>query len=78
MIALAGVMIAGFLVLIITLVIRLREVPPAFPQLLALPQGTNAVAVTRGPDWIAVVTDQDTILILSPDGSTLRQTLQIE
>ena len=77
-IALAGVMIAGFLVLILTLVIRLRTVPPAFPELLALPEGAVPMAVTRGPDWIAVVTEAGEILIFSPDGATLRQTVVID
>ncbi len=77
-IILAGVMIAGFLVLIATLVIRLRETPPVFPETLALPDGAEPLSVTRAADWIAVVTTENQILILSADGTSVRQTLQID
>jgi Family of unknown function (DUF6476) len=43
---------------------------------LALPAGSSAAAVTFGKGWIAVVTDQDHILIFGKDG-TLRQDIAI-
>jgi Family of unknown function (DUF6476) len=43
---------------------------------LALPAGSSAAAVTFGKGWIAVVTDQDHILIFGKDG-TLRQDIAV-
>ena len=77
-IILAGVMIAGFLVLIATLVIRLRESAPVFPETLSLPEGATPLSITRAADWIAVVTTENEILILSADGQSLLQTLEID
>lgn len=73
---LLGVMIIGFAVLIYTLVDRLNEAPVPMPDIIALPSGASAIAVTQGPAWFAVVTDQNQILIFAPDG-TLRQSVDI-
>ncbi|SDE42029.1 DUF6476 family protein [Limimaricola pyoseonensis] len=75
-IALAGVMIAGFLVLIATLVIRLNADPLPLPERIALPEGAEAAAFTQGRDWIAVVTQDDRILVYGRDGA-LRQSVEI-
>ncbi len=53
------VMIAGFLVLIAALVMRLNADGPPLPDTLALPEGAEAVAFTQGADWYAVVTRND-------------------
>lgn len=80
-IALAGVMIAGFLVLIAAIVIRLDTAPqPAalpLPESLALPDDAEAMAFTQGGDWIAVVTTDDRVLIYGRDGA-LRQSMKID
>ncbi len=48
---------------------------------VTLPDGQTAQAVTFGSGWIAVVTSdsdgQDRVLILDPDGQTLRQSIDI-
>ncbi len=76
-IALAGVMIAGFLVLIAAIVIRLDAAPALpLPESIALPQGAEAMAFTQGRDWIAVVTTDDRVLIYGRDGD-LRQSMGI-
>ncbi len=74
---LTGVMITGFLVLIVALVIRLNADPLPLPDRIALPAGTSATAFTQGTDWFAVVTDDDTILIFDRATSRLRQTISI-
>ncbi len=71
-------MIAGFLVLIAALVIRLNADPLPLPDRITLPDGVNAVAFTQGADWFAVTTDSDTILIYDRATSQLRQTVIIE
>lgn len=46
--------------------------PPALPENLALPQGSTVQAVTMGTGWIAVVTQDQHILIFSSDGKLLQ------
>lgn len=77
-IALAGVMIAGFVVLIAALVIRLNADPLPLPDRIALPEGVAALAFTQGTDWFAVVTDDDRILIYDRATASLRQTVTID
>ena len=77
-IGLTATMIVGLIVLITLFVTRFPSAAPTLPDYVVLPDGENAVAVTRGRDWIAVVTEGDEILILAPDGRTLRQRVTIE
>ncbi|NNK15928.1 MAG: hypothetical protein HKP51_03370 [Sulfitobacter sp.] len=72
------VMICGVLVVIGLLVTRLNRDAPPLPDLITLPQGATAVAFTQGPDWYAVVTSQDTILIYDRLTGALRQTVTVE
>lgn len=73
------VMIVGFIIMIIALVTRLQRTPEiAFdlPDAITLPDGSAPLAFTRGPDWIAITTE-DRILIYSPDG-TLKQSVDLD
>ena len=72
------VMIAGFLVLIAALVMRLNAGAPSLPDSVALPGDAEAAAFTQGSDWFAVVTTDDRILIYDRLTGQLRQTLAIE
>lgn len=74
----AIVMIAGFVVLIGTLVIRLNADPVPLPDRITLPAGVSAVAFTQGTDWYAVVTDADTILIYNRNTDELTQTVTVD
>ena len=75
---LTTVMIVGFVILIGYLVTQFPGTGGvAVPEELTLPEGASAVAYTQGSDWVAVVTDQDEILIFNMDGS-LRQRVQVE
>jgi len=76
--ALAVVMIAGFLVLITLLVIRLNADPLPLPERITLPEGVQAYAFTQGVDWFGVVTNDDRILIYDRATGALRQTMRIE
>lgn len=57
--ALTLTLLAGFLTVVATIVIRLSAAPPAppvLPEALSLPRGERARAVTLGTGWVAVVT----------------------
>ena len=75
---LAVVMVAGVLVLIGAVVIRLNASPLPLPDGIALPEGVEATAVTFGSDFVAVVTADDLILIYDRATGALRQTLSID
>lgn len=72
------VMIAGFLVVIGALVIRLNADPLPLPDRITLPAGVTATAFTQGPDWFAVVTSDNRILIYDRATAMLRQTIVVE
>jgi hypothetical protein len=75
---LTAVMIAGLLIVVGLLVIRLNPQAPALPDQIALPDGAEARAFTRGTGWFAVVTSDDRILIFDAISGALRQTIAIE
>ena len=75
---LTTVMICGVLVVIGLLVTRLSRDAPPLPSEITLPDGATARAFTQGPDWYAVVTSDDEILIFDRLTGKLTQTVQIE
>ena len=74
------VMILGVITVVWLLVTRMPggqgSLPPVLPAALSLPAGAKALAVTFGAGWIAVVTDQNHILIFDGAGA-LRQDVPI-
>ncbi|MFS4582575.1 DUF6476 family protein [Phaeobacter sp. C3_T13_0] len=72
------IMICGFLVVLTLLVIRLSSSGPNLPDAVSLPDGVSARAVTFGEGWIAVVTDDDEILILNNLSGAIEQRLTIQ
>lgn len=66
-------MIAGVLAVIVLLVIRLQTPPVTWPEEIRLPDGARPLAVTRGPDWWAVVTTDERIFILDSNGTPRRE-----
>ncbi len=84
MIVLTLTMIGGIITVLSVVVTRMPVLStaapllpaPLLPAMIALPAGTTAAAVTIGMGWIAVVTDDDRILIFNADGS-LRQEIRI-
>ncbi len=75
---LTATMICGLLVVIGLLVIRFSSKAPYLPEAIALPGGAKAVAFTQGPDWYAVVTDDNNILIYDRTSGALRQTVAVQ
>ncbi len=74
----AVVMIAGFVVLILTLVIRLNQTTSVAPDKITLPDGVTATAYTVGNGWYAIVTEENHILIYDAATGGLRQDITIE
>ena len=75
---LTATMILGVLAIIFLLVMRLQQPAPlALPDQLSLPDDSTATAFTQTDDWIAIITDDNQIIIYERDG-TLRQTIQID
>jgi hypothetical protein len=78
-IVMTAAMIVGVITVVAVVVIRFPQMPaPPLPETLALPEGQAAVAVTQGADWVAVVTDADTILIYDRATGRLRLTVTLE
>ncbi|WP_299303409.1 DUF6476 family protein [uncultured Litoreibacter sp.] len=77
---LTAVMIGGLLVLIALIVIRVQQPATtlAIPQQINLPGGAVATAFTTTPDWYAVVTQNNQILIFDRITSELIQTITVE
>ncbi|MEL7800924.1 DUF6476 family protein [Sulfitobacter pontiacus] len=75
---LTATMIFGLLVVIGLLVIRFSNNSPELPASITLPDGEKAVTFTQGPDWYAVVTQEDVILIFDRMTGELRQSVTIE
>jgi hypothetical protein len=73
-------MIGGVITVVALIVTRMPQAftapAPALPDTLTLPEGAQASAITFGEGWIAVVTDDQRILIFDTDG-TLRQELKV-
>ena len=70
-------MILGVITVVAVLVTRLQQVSPApgLPAGLILPAGITAQAVTMGTGWIAIVTNDNRILIFDNDGTLLQDIL---
>ncbi len=72
------VMIGGLVVVISLLVIRLSADRPSLPESITLPDGVTAEAVTFGTGWVAVVTQDQRILILDPETSAVLQEIELK
>jgi len=71
-------MIGGVLLIIALLVIRLNDKPALLPEMIVLPDGVEAKAVTMGDNWYGIVTQSDEILIYHRLRGSLLQRVQIE
>lgn len=75
---LTATMIIGLLVLITLIVIRLQQpAPVALPDTITLPENVVPTAFTRGPNWYAVVTQDNRILIYNLTTGDLRQDITV-
>lgn len=73
---LAVVMGLGMVAVAAILWVRLAQPPlPELPPGLALPDGTDAAAVTFARDWTVVVTDAGEILVYDRSGALKQRVL---
>lgn len=77
-IALTATMLVGMVVLVALFITRFPEPAAPFPGAIDLPEGVRASAVTRGEGWVAVVTQDQRILIYDAAKGGLRQIVEIE
>jgi len=77
---LTGVMIAGLVLLLTLIVIRFRgaDEPIVLPQAIALPDGAQVSAFTKGDGWYAVVTADQRILIYDAQTNALIQEIAVQ
>lgn len=78
-------MVVGFIVIVVLFVIRFSDAfgtgtpgGMALPEAITLPDGAQATAFTQGPDWYAIVTRDNRILIYDRETGVLKQTIRIE
>jgi len=75
---LTAVMILGIVTVTALLVIRLQSpIPPALPETIDLPDGATAVGFTVAPNWYAVVTADDRILVFERRTGKLHRTIEV-
>ncbi len=79
---LTATMIVGVLVIVGLLVTRFwgsdTLVLPPLPDSITLPEGARATAFTQGPEWSAVVTDDNLILIFDRATGEIRQSVDLK
>ena len=70
--------IVGLIVLISVIVMRVQQNPPlALPARVALPEGTSPIAITQGPGWYAIVSEDSRILVFDTETGALIQEVTI-
>ncbi len=75
---LTAAMIFGLLTIVGLLVIRVLPLGGvALPDQITLPDGAKATAFTRGPDWYAIVTENNEILVFDATTGVLKQRILI-
>ncbi|WP_299952877.1 DUF6476 family protein [uncultured Roseobacter sp.] len=75
---LTATMIGGVLLIIFLIVMRFNDPAPDLPTEITLPGGARAISFTQGPDWYAVVTDNDEILIFDRVTGQLEKTISVQ
>lgn len=78
MTVLTAVMIAGIIGIFGLIWHRYNNARAPLPEVITLPSGTLATAYTQGPDWYAVVTQDNHILIFDRATGEMRQEIKIE
>lgn len=77
MTVLTVVMIAGMVLIVGVLFVKLQDTSLAIPDELELPQGAVPEAITQASDWIGVVTQDGRILIFDKANGALRQEITL-
>ncbi|MDG1448574.1 MAG: DUF6476 family protein [Ascidiaceihabitans sp.] len=75
---LTATMLIGVVVVVGLLVTRLSSKGPDLPEMITLPDGSEATAFTQGDTWYAIVTSGNEVLIYNRTDGTLKQTITLE
>jgi len=70
-------MIAGIIIVITLLVIKLQPSKIKIPQEITLPKGTKAISYSQGSDWIAIISSDDRIFIFDSVTGKIRKQIKI-
>jgi len=75
---LTATMILGLIAIFAVLVIRLQTTSPMFPEISALPAGTEVISISRTRDELVVIDQARNIYIVSLDGKTIMQKFELQ
>jgi hypothetical protein len=75
---LTATMILGLIAIFTVLVIRLQTTSTMFPEITALPAGTEVLSVSRTPRELVIIDLSRRIYVLSLDGTTLLQEFELK
>ena len=70
-------MIAGIIVVIALLAIKLQPSKIKIPENISLPKGSTVISYTQGSDWIAITTSDNEILIFDGRTGIIRHKINI-
>jgi hypothetical protein len=71
-------MIAGIIIVIALLVIKLQPSNIKIPDNIILPKGSTAISYSQGSDWIAITTSDNNILIFDGKTGVIRHKINID
>ena len=75
---LTATMILGLIAIFALLVIQLQTTSPMFPEISALPAGTEVISISRTRDELVVIDQVRKIYIISLDGKTIMQKFELQ
>jgi hypothetical protein len=75
---LTATMILGLIAIFTVLVIRLQTTSTMFPEITALPAGTEVLSISRTPRELVIIDLSRRIYVLSLDGTTLLQEFELK
>ena len=75
---LTATMILGLIAIFTVLVIRLQTTSTMFPEITALPAGTEVLSISRTPRELVIIDLSRKIYVLSLDGTTLLQEFELK
>jgi len=75
---LTATMILGLIAIFTVLVIRLQPSNQPFPEIIALPEKTDVLSISRTPNELVVISQEKIIYVLSANGEKLLQTFKMD
>jgi hypothetical protein len=75
---LTATMILGLIAIFTVLVISLQPSNQPFPEIVALPEKTDVLSISRTPNELVVISQEKIIYVLSANGKKLLQTFKMD